>query len=166
MAAPNPMLSPTVFDHALVNFTRNLSHKERLECSFATVSDVYREIDRLQKSQDEKRLLRGLKRAQPFVDGLLRYSSTIEQFVNVKPDVLGLLWGPLKLVLSVSSRSLECFNIILNALKRIGDVLPRFESFSLIFPKHPQIIHALVLFYEDILSFYSDVLAFFKEPGG
>jgi hypothetical protein len=156
---------PTEFDHALENFTRNLSQKEQADFRFTTISDVYREIDRIQKDQESKGLLRNLRRLQPFIDGLQRYSSIIEQFVNVKPNILAFIWGPIKLFLQISSTHVKCFDIILNALRRIGENLPRFESFENIFKGDLRIKRVLLWIYSDILEFYAEVLTFLRKKG-
>jgi hypothetical protein len=156
---------PTEFDHALENFTRNLSQKEKADFRFTTISDVYREIDRIQKDQESKGLLQNLRRLQPFIDGLQRYSSIIEQFVNVKPNILAFIWGPIKLFLQISSTHVKCFDIILNALRRIGENLPRFESFENIFKGDPRIKRVLLWIYNDILEFYAEVLNFLRKKG-
>lgn len=156
---------PTEFDHALENFTRNLSQKEKVDFRFTTISDVYREIDRIQKDQESKGLLRNLRRLQPFIDGLQRYSSIIEQFVNVKPNILAFIWGPIKLFLQISSTHVKCFDIVLNALRRIGENLPRFESFENIFKGDLRIKRVLLWIYSDILEFYAEVLNFLRKKG-
>jgi hypothetical protein len=156
---------PTEFDHALENFTRNLSQKEKADFRFTTISDVYKEIDRIQKDQESKGLLQNLRRLQPLIDGLQRYSSVIEQFVNVKPNILAFIWGPIKLFLQISSTHVKCFNIILNALRRIGENLPRFESFENIFKGDPRIKRVLLWIYSDILEFYAEVLNFLRKKG-
>jgi hypothetical protein len=156
---------PTEFDHALENFTRNLSQKEQADFRFTTISDVYREIDRIQKDQESKGLLRNLRRLQPFIDGIQRYSSVIEQFVNVKPNILVFIWGPIKLFLQISSTHVKCFDIILNALRRIGENLPRFESFENIFKGDLRIKRVLLWIYSDILEFYAEVLSFLRKKG-
>jgi hypothetical protein len=153
------------FDHALENFTRNLSTQEKSDFRFTTISDVYREINRIQNIQASKGLLRNLRRIQPFIDGLNRYSKIIEQFVNVKPSVLAFIWGPVKFFLQVSSTHVKCFDIILNALRRIGENLPRFESFEVIFKENPRIRHVLLWLYSDILEFYAEVLRFLRKKG-
>jgi len=156
---------PSEFDHALQNFTRNLSPQEKEDFRFARISDVYGEIDRIQKIQEARGLLRNLRRIQPFVEGLNRYSKIIEQFVNVKPAVLSFIWGPVKLFLQVSSMHVKCFDIILNALRQIGENLPRFESFSVTFQQNPRIGRVLLWLYSDILEFYAEVLKFLRKKG-
>ena len=155
----------TVFEHAAENFCRNLSQQDRTKYLSATVVDVIREIDRLQRQQADQGWLRALGRARPFIESLKRYTTVIDTFVGVKPAILSLLWGPLKLLLNLAGRSLECFEIMVKALQRIGDALPRFSMFATIYKQHPRIIHALVLFYEDILFFYRGVLDLFEAPG-
>ena len=153
------------FEAALRAFKDSLSPQEALEFEFATPQDVYREIDRIQKEQETKGLLRNMKRLKPFMDGLTRFSGVIEQFVAMKPAFLGFIWGPVKFLLNVSHTYIKSFDIILNALRAIGDSLPRFESFAVMFKSNPRIREVLGWLFGDILEFYAKVLKFFRKKG-
>lgn len=151
------------FGHALDAFTETLSPSEKKNFQFTTVKDVHCEIGRIQKEQEQKRLLRGLRRIEPFVEGLTRYSSVIEQFVNINPRIMSPIWGPLKFILQMSSSAKKPFDIVITALARIGHCLPRFEVFAEIFKHSPRVSQVLLWLYTDILEFYSEVLRIFRK---
>ena len=46
----------------------------------------------IQAEQAKRRGLRNMRKIKPFVDVLAQYARVIEVFVNVKPDLLGLIW--------------------------------------------------------------------------
>ena len=163
MASGSPPVLLSQFEDALEAFTQTLSHSEKADFQFAEVADVHREIGRIQKEQERKHLLRGLKRITPFVDGLVRYSAVIEQFVTINPGILAAIWGPLKLILQVSNNAKKSFDIIISALAKIGHCLPRFAMFADIFKQSPRFSQVLVWLYTDILEFYSEVLKFFRK---
>ena len=151
------------FEDALEAFTQNLSDTEKADFQFATVTEVHLAIDRIQKDQERKHLLRGLKRITPFVDGLVRYSAVIEQFVTMNPAILAAIWGPLKFLLQVSKNAKKSFDIIISALAKIGHCLPRFVLFAEIFKQSPRFSQVLAWLYTDVLEFYSEVLKFFRK---
>lgn len=166
MASGIPPLPPALlpqFEDALDAFIRTLSPSEKEDFKFTTVADVHYEIGRIQKEQEQKRLLRGLRRIEPFVDGLVRYSGVIEQLVTINPGILAPIWGPLKLILQVTKNAKKPFDTVLTAFTRIGHSLPRFEMFADIFKHSPRISNVLLWLYNDILEFYSEVLKFFRK---
>lgn len=163
MASGSPPALLPQFEEALEAFKQALSQSEKADFQFTTVTDVYREIGRIQKEQERKHLQRGLKRITPFVDGLVRYSAVIEQFVTISPGILAPIWGPLKFILQVSKNAKKSFAIIISALAKIGHCLPRFTMFAGIFKQSPRFSQVLVWLYTDILEFYSAVLKFFRK---
>lgn len=65
----------------------------------------------------------------------------------------------------VTSTHVKCFDTILDALRKIGDTLPRFSSFETVFAESPRIWDVLLWLYTDILEFYSETLKFFRKKG-
>jgi hypothetical protein len=163
MASGSPPALLPQFEDALEAFTQALTSSEKADFQFTTVTDVQREIERIQKEQEQKHLQRGLKRIWPFVDRLIRYSAVIEQFVTINPGILAPIWGPLKFILQVSKNAKKSFDIIISALTKIGHCLPRFTIFADIFKESPRFSQVLVWLYTDILEFYSQVLKFFRK---
>ena len=51
--------------------------------------DATREV---QRQQAKTKTYRGLKRIEPLIKVLQEYSSVIDTFVQVKPDIMGLIW--------------------------------------------------------------------------
>lgn len=85
-----------MFETALADFVGSLSTAEKENFAFSNVSEVYQEIDKIQKSQESRGLLRNLRRVHSFVGGLNRYSQIIEQFVSAKPTLLAFIWVSLQ----------------------------------------------------------------------
>ena len=57
----------------------------------ATIEDVYDAIESMQEEQ-AKGKLRGMRRIVPYLDCLSQFSDAINTFVQMKPDVLGIIW--------------------------------------------------------------------------
>ena len=57
-----------------------------------TIDDVYAETERIQQEQGKKGLLRNLKKIEPYLLWLKRYSGVVEVFVQAKPEILALIW--------------------------------------------------------------------------
>lgn len=58
----------------------------------ATAADVYAAAEGIQRKQAKTRTLRALGKIKPFIDGMKGYAAVIEVFVQVKPDIMGLIW--------------------------------------------------------------------------
>ena len=67
--------------------------------TFADLQDAIRDIE---AKQVLSKSIRNINKIRPFVNSLQQYTGVIEVFVNVKPDFLALIWGPIKLCLLVS----------------------------------------------------------------
>jgi hypothetical protein len=83
----------TPFDDAMGRAWNGLTANEQSEfLKMRTIDDVYAETDRIQREQAKKASLRNLKRLEPYLLRLKEYSGVIEQFVQVKPEMLALIW--------------------------------------------------------------------------
>lgn len=128
-----------------------------------TIDEVYDLTDRLQQEQVKKGHLRHLSKIQPFLNGLSSYAGVIEVFMQAKPDVLALIWGPIKLLIQWTSVLKASFDAIINTTAEIGLLLPEFREVSKLFDHNRQIKDVLVLFLKDILDFYLIALKFFSS---
>ncbi|KAL9621921.1 MAG: hypothetical protein Q9160_003742 [Pyrenula sp. 1 TL-2023] len=127
-----------------------------------SIDEVYDLTDRLQEEQIKKGHLRHLSKMQPFLEGLRSYASVIEVFMQAKPDILALIWGPIKLLIQWASVLKECFDAIISATADIGTLIPEFGQVSALFDHNKQIEDVLVLFLKDVLDFYLIALKFFS----
>lgn len=73
--------------------------KGRLECpdqvdfdSAQSINDIYEETARIQDLQTRSKTLRASNRLKPYLNFLTQYESAIEVFIQVKPDILALIW--------------------------------------------------------------------------
>ena len=130
----------------------------------ASINDVYDATDKLQAEQAKKGHLRHLSKIEPYLEGLRGYASVIEAFMQAKPEILALIWGPIKLILQLASTLKQSFDAIINTTADIGVLLPEFQGVAKLFSHNEQIKDVLVLFFKDILDFYLIALKFFSLP--
>jgi hypothetical protein len=162
MSVPGDIQS--TFDEAVKEFKRDLGdeelYKELLKTT--TIDQVYDATDKLQKDQLEKGHLRHLSKIQPFLEGLRSYGATIEVFLQVKPEILGLIWGPIKLLLQWTSTLKQSLDDIINTTADIGILLPEFREVIKLFNQNEPMKNILLFFFKDILKFYLIALKFFR----
>ena len=152
------MTASPEFDAALAEFKMTLKPEELAAFRITKLEDVKAEIGRIEQLNERDRLQRGLRRINPFIEGLQRYAGVIEVFIQVKPDVLALIWGPIKFILEATHGVLHAFDTTLDAFRDIRECLPRLDDFGKVFGKSSRIERVLVLVYKNILEFYCQVL--------
>lgn len=160
---PDPIQA--AFDKALLDFKNGLKDESLYTEILQTTSieQVYDATDRLQEEQAKKGHLRHLSKIEPYLAHLREYASVIEVFVQAKPDILALIWGPIKLLLQWASVLKMSFDAIINITADIGSVLPEFQRATSLFSQNSAIKEVLLLFFKDILDFYSVALKFFHQ---
>jgi hypothetical protein len=154
------------FENAVRDFKTSLNNDSLYNKILETTSidQVYDATDELQKEQAKKGHLRHLSKIEPYLQRLRDYSSVIEVFLQVKPDILGLIWGPIKLLLQWASTLKQSYDAIINTTADIGVLLPEFQAVTQLFAHNKQIKDVLALFFKDILDFYLIALKFFSLP--
>lgn len=134
-----------------------------------SIEQVYQNIENLQNKQAKSSRLRHLSKIEPFLARLREYSSVVETFVQAKPDILALIWGPIKLLLLWADVFKQSFDALVNTLEEIGNILPDFCELTEMFADNNRLQELLVLYFRDILQFYLISTKFFsmrrKCPG-
>ncbi|KAI1372550.1 hypothetical protein F4677DRAFT_462875 [Hypoxylon crocopeplum] len=153
-----------IFTKIKSEFLREIKDtKNRSELQKAcTIDDIWGYTDQLQSDQGHQGRLRGLRKIQPYLERLQEYAGIVEVFVQVKPDILALVWGPIKLLLQMSSNVTKCFDAILDVMKSLGPVLPAFSQHVPLLKANERIGYVLGLYFKDILDFYLTSLKFFS----
>jgi hypothetical protein len=119
-------------------------------------------MEKLQDEQAKQGRLRHLRRIEPYLERLRQYNEVINTFVQVKPDILALIWGPVRLLLQISKNLAQSFDAIVNTMANIGENLPLFQEYAQLFSSSTRINDVLCLFFKDILDFYLTALNFFS----
>ncbi|KAI1770676.1 hypothetical protein F4818DRAFT_432308 [Hypoxylon cercidicola] len=163
-ASPTPNPIQDIFVKAKLDFLNELKDKKKWselqkEC---TIDDIWAFTEQLQSGQGPEGRLRGLRKIQPYLERLEEYAGVVEVFVQVKPDILALIWGPIKLLLQMSRNITKCFDAILDVMKSIGPALPAFNKFDSLLGANTRIGYVLGLYFKDILDFYLTCLKFFS----
>ncbi|KAK8087392.1 hypothetical protein PG994_002366 [Apiospora phragmitis] len=108
MATANFPWLTEAFDSARKDFLKNVKHPDRFDFTQLVTAE----------------------------DALTQFAATIEVFVQVKPDILALIWGPVEFLLQISSALSSAFDKIVKAFVDIGDLLPLFQKYHLIFQEN------------------------------
>ena len=93
------------FEAARAEFTAALTTEEKaLLQGGSTAQDVLAEVQIIERSHRDKSVSRKfMKKIELLVKGVERYGEALNVLANVKPEILGFLWGGVRIVLLVSS---------------------------------------------------------------
>ena len=84
------------FETARAEFAGGLKRRELATAQalskVATVDDVFEAIREIEEKHQRSGKMRALGRLKPMVKGLQEYAGVVQVFVQVKPDILGLIW--------------------------------------------------------------------------
>ncbi|KAI0442379.1 NACHT domain protein [Xylaria telfairii] len=152
------------FQNAMSSFKAELKDDQVYNdmLQITTIDQVYDATDEIQRQQAKEGHLRHLSKVSPYLERLNEYAATIEVFIQVKPDVLALIWGPIKLLLQWTSALKASFDAIVNTMAELGELLPEFKRVMALFDQNAAIKEVMVLFFRDILDIYLVALKFFK----
>ncbi|KAH6876383.1 hypothetical protein B0T10DRAFT_198406 [Thelonectria olida] len=152
------------FDSAIRDFKASLKDPSLYDKILQTTSidEVYDATNQLQKDQARTGHLRHLSKIQPFLDRLAEYRNAIDTFVQAKPDILALIWGPIKLILQWANVLKQSFDAIVDTFEEIGLLMPEFCEVTGIFTDNLRLQEILVLFFRDMLDFYLIATKFFS----
>ena len=143
---------------------KQLNSSERREIQGISIEDVWKQTRDIQETQSKSKTLRNMQRIEHYVKGLEQYAGVIEIFVQVKPDLLALIWGPIKLVLRITRNYLDVWDKIMDIIQKIGDALPQFLDLKNELGTNEQFGEYLSLFYKEILDFHVALLKIFRSP--
>lgn len=152
------------FETAKSTFKKRLKDDKLFEdlLKSTSIKNVWDAIDKVQTTQDAERRIRRIRKMENFLSKLSSYATVIDTFVQLKPDVMALVWGPIRILLLCTENVAKLTDAVVNAMEQIGDALPNFIEVIEMFGKNDKLIHKLALFYEDILEFYIVAFEFFN----
>lgn len=160
MAGPVSAAQPA-FNKALRDFRARLKdtalYSEILKTT--SIDQVYDLTDKLQLTQGAH--LTDLSRIQPYLNRLKAYTGAIDTFVQAKPEILALIWGPIKLILQWTSSVGESLAALAGTIEEIGVLLPEFDQAARLFGG-PHVDEVLALLFQDILDFHLIAVKFFS----
>lgn len=129
-----------------------------------TLEDVWKAALAIQQRQRESKSMMNMRRVEPFLKALEKYSKSIEILCNGTP-YLPWIWAPIKLLLELASAHANIFEKLLNAYAQIAESMPRFDRLQKTFQDHPDFQRVLVMVYSDILEFHTRAYQLFRRRG-
>ena len=159
-----PGLSQQAFDAAKDEFKKNLKDDKLFKELLATTSvdQVWKAITDIQAVPHAEKRLRHMAKTKRFIQRLSAYANTVDTFVQVKPDLLALIWGSVRLLLVWTTNFSHIADAICDVMEKAGEALPESLEMATTFGDNDKLKEILALLYRDILDFHAITLKFFR----
>lgn len=100
---------------------------------------------------------------QPVIDGFRQFAKALDVFCSVKPEVLAVLWGGLRIVIRVAESFQEFFDAILLLIETIGANIKRAKMYETLFSKTDTVRRCLLDLYTEILKFFLETQKLYED---
>jgi hypothetical protein len=75
----------TAFESAIITFKQTISPSDAVIFQSTSIEDVWKAAEKIQGDQKQRKSLRNMRRIEPFLKGLEKYSKVIEVLCNGTP---------------------------------------------------------------------------------
>ena len=167
METPVSLQACLIIRHAFEEFegmvnAYNPSHAANFNS--ITLEDVYNSCRALEKEMAARQCLRNMRRINPFLQSLEKYSKVVDVLCN-GTDYLPWIWAPVKLFLQLASDYTTALEKLISSYGKIAEVLPRFDRLNTTFKENHNFQRILAIVYADILDFHRETYKFFQKRG-
>ena len=153
----------TVWADTLASFKKDLSPKDLLVVETVTSpKDVAKHIKTLEAKSHMGKRGAFADQINAITGHLTKFSSVIDVITSSNIEA-SLIWGSLKLLLTIVHKSLEEYEKICKSILAVSESFPIIELWAGTF-KHSDIVCGqVVAFYTSVLGFWSKALQFYKR---
>ncbi|KAF2279072.1 uncharacterized protein EI97DRAFT_484903 [Westerdykella ornata] len=150
------------WETAKAQFLEQLTPEEKQCFESATLENIF-----YQTSAAQKRHANGSnswamqERISSLVDAIEEYGKALDVYANAFPLVLSPLWGSIRVILKIAGETGRFQEKIVDMLASIGDALPRFQIYEILFRNHERLLKAISTAYLDVLRFCVKAKQFF-----
>lgn len=129
-----------------------------------SLEDLLNYANNLQNAPSRKRQgLASLNRLAPEFKFLDDFSAIIALVFGADPTLTAVVWGSVRLILTLASSSGDTFQDVLDMLEELSLTLPRFRVYEDTLPMNRQLETALVDVYTEVICFCARTIHFFRD---
>jgi len=161
-------------------YLSDLTDGEKRAFESATVENLFYSASAAQKlHQDSSKSRAAARKLRPVVNAIQNYGKAIDIFSAVSPLVLSPLWGSIRVLLIVhDEQRISCnhetniwqiasdfdkyFDKLIDMFEKIGEVLPRLQVYTRLFPNHQRLLDKISGAYLGIINFCMEAKQVFK----
>ena len=110
------------FDSAKKDFLQKLTNPQDYDFSkFDSINKVYDATNQIEEEQAKSGTLRNLRKIQPYLDCLNQYAGVLDTFIQVKPEILTLIWVSWTVCSNIIDQTADltfCYRALSNSYSR------------------------------------------------
>ncbi|KAF2654798.1 hypothetical protein K491DRAFT_600076 [Lophiostoma macrostomum CBS 122681] len=155
------------WEAAKAKFLDGLSQEEWQRFRNATPENLFYDA-----SAAQKRHARGSRswvlqqKTTSLVEGIAEYGKALDVYSNASSLILCPLWGSIRVVLHIAREAGKFLERLVDMFVSVGDALPRFQIYQIIFPSQERLLRAISDAYLDVIHFCVKAKDFFSSAKG
>lgn len=151
--------------NARVRFCEGLSDDERKIFESTSLQTLFYSSSTAQRHHQENSRVRELSRKlNPLVEALNDYGQALDVFSNTFALYICLIWGAVRVILTILRGFEKYLTTIVGFLEHIGDILPRLTQYQALFANDQRLLQSLTDTHFVILQFCCEVKDTFLHP--
>ncbi len=148
---------------ALASYQRNLNPQQLQAVQTPTSpQDIVAHMETLEKDRASSRSGKIIDRVKSVADRLVRFSKVVDTMTTSNAEA-SLIWGSLKLLLTIVHQSAEVYEKICQSLIIVGESLPVVELIAETFVHSDLVNKYVVEYYCSILHFWRKALTYYRR---
>ena len=153
----------TVWNTTLASYKNELSPKEYLIVEGITKpTDIADHIKGLEAKRHSGKRGTFADKVDAITSRLTQFSSVVDILTSSNTEA-SLIWGSLKLLLTIVHRSAQEYEKICQSIEAVSNSFPTVESVAITFEHSELVGRHVASFYECVLRFWSNALKFYKR---
>lgn len=153
----------SVWTRTLASYKKELPPKDLIVVEGITSpTDLANHIKNLETKRHAGKRGAFADRIHSVTGRLTQFSSLIDILTSSNTEAC-LIWGSLKLLLTIVHRSAEEYEKICQSILAVSDSFPTVELLATTFDHSELVCSHVVAFYESVLQFWSNALKFYKR---
>ena len=148
---------------ATASYKRNLNSKQlQTVQAFTSPEDIVKHMEQLEKDRMTSRSGKLLNQVKSITDRLVRFSKVVDVMTTSNAEA-SLIWGSLKLLLTIVHQFLEEYQRICQTLVTVGESLQVVELLAETFSHSPIVSEYVVKYYCSILHFWRKAIKHYRR---
>ena len=153
----------TIWNRTLASYKNELSPKEYVIVEGITSpTDIADHVKTLEAKRHSGKRGAFADKIDAITSRLTQFSSVVDILTSSNTEA-SLIWGSLKLLLTIVHRSAQEYDKICQSIVAVSDSFPTVELVATTFEHSELVGRQVAAFYECVLKFWSNVLKFYKR---
>ena len=153
----------TVWNSTLASYKNELSPKEYIIVEGITSpTDIAHHVKGLEAKRHSGKRGAFADKLDAITNRLTQFSSVIDTLTSSNTEA-SLIWGSLKLLLTIVHRSAQEYDKICQSIEAVSNSFPTVELVAITFEHSELVGRHVAAFYESVLKFWSNALKFYKR---